>query len=252
MTEIKEILNETPLEDHIRELKNRIIKCVVVFVVLCCVSMFYANKVYDFLAAPLVQAITEHSTNRKLIFTGITEGFMTHMRLSLFLGLGLSFPYIIFQIYRFLSPGLYKNEKRVILPFVLGSICLFFIGISMAFFLVAPVACKFFISFEGLINYNHTEIPVVLEARISEYLSTITQLLISFGIVFQLPMIILMLSKLGIVTVGMLRKYRRHAIVLNFVVAAIITPPDVISQVSLAIPMVVLYELSIFLIKKFN
>lgn len=252
MVDNKEILNEAPLEEHIKELKNRIIKCVVVFVVLCCISMFYANNVYDFLAAPLVQAITQHSTNKKLIFTGITEGFMTHMRLSLFLGLGLSFPYIIFQIYRFLSPGLYKKEKKVILPFVLGSICLFFIGISIAFFLVAPIACKFFISFEGLINYNHSEIPIVLEARISEYLSTITQLLISFGIVFQLPIILLLLSKLGVISVEVLRKYRRHAIVLNFVVAAIITPPDVISQVSLAIPMVLLYELSIFFIKKFN
>jgi sec-independent protein translocase protein TatC len=252
MVDNKEILNEAPLEEHIKELKNRIIKCVVVFVVLCCISMFYANNVYDFLAAPLVQAITQHSTNKKLIFTGITEGFMTHMRLSLFLGLGLSFPYIIFQIYRFLSPGLYKKEKKVILPFVLGSICLFFIGISIAFFLVAPIACKFFISFEGLINYNHSEIPIVLEARISEYLSTITQLLISFGIVFQLPIILLLLSKLGVISVEVLRKYRRHAIVLNFVVAAIITPPDVISQVSLAVPMVLLYELSIFFIKKFN
>ncbi len=252
MTENKEILNEAPIEAHINELQNRIIRCVIVFIVLCCFSMFFANDVYDFLAAPLVQAITQHSTNKKLIFTGITEGFMTHMRLSLFLGLGLSFPYIIFQIYRFLSPGLYKKEKRVILPFVLGSICLFFIGISIAFFLVAPIACKFFISFEGLINYNHSEIPIVLEARISEYLSTITQLLISFGIVFQLPIILLMLSKLGVVSVEVLRKYRRHAIVLNFVVAAIITPPDVISQVSLAIPMVLLYELSIFFIKKFN
>jgi sec-independent protein translocase protein TatC len=252
MTENKEILNEAPIEVHINELQNRIIRCVIVFIVLCCFSMFFANDVYDFLAAPLVQAITQHSTNKKLIFTGITEGFMTHMRLSLFLGLGLSFPYIIFQIYRFLSPGLYKKEKRVILPFVLGSICLFFIGISIAFFLVAPIACKFFISFEGLINYNHSEIPIVLEARISEYLSTITQLLISFGIVFQLPIILLMLSKLGVVSVEVLRKYRRHAIVLNFVVAAIITPPDVISQVSLAIPMVLLYELSIFFIKKFN
>lgn len=254
MTENKEILNEAPIEDHINELKNRIIRCIIVFIVLCCFSMFFANDVYDFLADPLVKAMTQHNTGiqRKLIFTGITEGFMTHMRLSLFLGLGLSFPYIIFQIYRFLSPGLYKKEKKIILPFVLGSILLFFLGISMAFFFVAPVACKFFIGFEGLINYNHNKIPVVLEARISEYLSTIIQLLLSFGIVFQLPIIILMLARLGIVTVEMLRRYRRHAIVLNFVVAAIITPPDVISQISLAVPMVLLYELSIFFVKKFN
>jgi sec-independent protein translocase protein TatC len=120
----------------------------------------------------------------------------------------------------------------------------------MAYFFVAPVACKFFISFEGLINYHNKEIPVLLEARISEYLSTMIQLLLSFGIVFQLPIVILMLSKLGILSVDTLKKYRRHAIILNFILAAIITPPDVISQISLAIPMVLLYELSILLVKK--
>jgi sec-independent protein translocase protein TatC len=188
---------------------------------------------------------------RKLIFTGLTEGFMTHIRLSFFLGFALSFPYIIYQIYKFVAPGLYNNEKKLVLPFVIGSVFLCFLGMSMAYFLVVPVACKFFISFEGIINYGNKGVPIVLEARISEYLSTIIQLLISFGIVFQIPIVLMMLGKLGILSVKTLIKYRRHAIVLNFIFAAIITPPDVISQVMLAIPMVVLYELSIFLLKKF-
>ena len=250
---VKEILHESTLEEHIKELKNRIIKSIVVLIVFCCISMFYANEVYDFLADPLLKAITQHNNDiqRKLIFTGLTEGFMTYMKLSFFLGIGLSFPYIIFQFYMFLSPGLYSNEKRIILPFVLSSVFLFFSGICMAYFFVAPVACKFFISFEGLINYHNKEIPVVLEARISEYLSTMIQLLLSFGVVFQLPIVILMLSKLGILSVKILKRYRRHAIVLNFILAAIITPPDVISQIFLAIPMVLLYELSILLARKF-
>ncbi len=249
----EEILQESTLEEHIKELKNRIIKCVVALIAFCCIAMFYANDVYDFLADPLLKAITQHDDHniqRKLIFTGLTEGFMTYMKLSFFLGIGLSFPYIIFQFYMFLSPGLYSNEKKVILPFVLSSVFLFFLGICMAYFFVAPVACKFFIGFEGLINYHNKEIPVVLEARISEYLSTMIQLLLSFGIVFQLPIVILMLSKLGILSADTLKKYRRHAIILNFILAAIITPPDVISQISLAIPMVLLYELSILLVKK--
>lgn len=253
MEEDREILKEEPFEVHVAELKRRTMRSIFVFLVFCCLSMFFANDIYDFLAEPLVQAIIQQDANaqRKLIFTGLTEGFMTHMRLSLFLGLGLAFPYIIFQIYQFLSPGLYKKEKRVLLPLVIASICLFFLGICMAYFFVAPLACKFFISFEGLINYNNKEIPVVLEARISEYLSTIIQLLISFGVVFQLPMIVLALAKLGIVNVELLKKYRRQAIVSNFVLAAIIAPPDVVSQIALAIPMVLLYELSILLTKRF-
>jgi sec-independent protein translocase protein TatC len=249
---IEETLKKSTLDEHINELKSRVIKCVIVFIILCCVSMFYANNVYDFLADPLLKAITQHNSDiqRKLIFTGLTEGFMTHMKLSFFLGIGLSFPYIIFQFYMFLSPGLYSNEKRIILPFILSAIFLFFLGICMAYFFVAPVACNFFISFEGLINYHNKEVPVVLEARISEYLSTMIQLLLSFGIVFQLPIVILMLSKLGILSVRTLTQYRRHAIILNFILAAIITPPDVISQISLAIPMVLLYEISIILVKK--
>lgn len=247
MTEEK--LIEITLEEHIAELKSRVIRCLLVFIILSSFSLYFADIVYDFLADPLIKAMDDKQ-NRKLIFTGLTEGFMTHMRLSLFIGFALSFPYIIYQIYKFIAPGLYKQEKKLVVPFVFGAIFLCFLGMAMAYFLVAPVACKFFISFEGIINYSSKGIPIVLEARISEYLSTIIQLLVSFGIVFQMPIIIFMLGKLGILSVQQLVKYRRHAIVINFIFAAIITPPDVISQIMLAIPMVILYEISIFLLKK--
>ena len=249
MTE--ERLIEAPLEEHIGELKSRIIKCLVAFITLSSLSLYFADSAYNFLAEPLIKVMSNGGIERRLIFTGLTEGFMTHIRLSFFLGFALSFPYIIYQIYKFVAPGLYNHEKKLVLPFVTGSVFLCFLGMSMAYFLVVPVACKFFISFEGVINYGNKGVPIVLEARVSEYLSTIIQLLISFGIVFQIPIILMMLGKLGILSVKTLIKYRRHAIVLNFIFAAIITPPDVISQVMLAIPMVVLYELSIFLLKKF-
>ncbi len=248
MTE--ERLVEATLEEHISELKSRIIKCIVIFIVFCSLSLYFADSVYNFLSVPLIKVMHQDNIARKLIFTGLTEGFMTHMRLSLFMGFALSFPYIIYHLYQFIAPGLYRNEKKLILPFVVSAVILSFIGMAMAYFLVAPVACKFFISFEGIINYNNHNIPIVLEARVSEYLSTIIQLLVSFGIVFQMPILLIMLGKVGIVSVNTLIKYRRHAIVINFIFAAIITPPDVISQIMLAIPMIILYEVSIFLLKK--
>lgn len=248
MTEEK--LSETTLDEHIKELKSSIIKCVIVFITLCSFSLYFADIAYDFLAKPLIKVMQDDTVKRKLIFTGLTEGFMTHIRLSFFLGFSLSFPYIIYQLYHFISPALYKNEKRVIIPFMISSVILYFVGMFMAYFLVAPVACKFFISFESIISYNNKSIPIMLEARISEYLSTIIQLLISFGIVFQMPIVLMLLGKLGIISVNILIKYRRHAIVMNFIFAAIITPPDVISQIMLAIPMVILYEISIVFLRK--
>lgn len=246
-----EILKESTIEEHIGELKSRVIKCLIAFIIFSSFSLYFADSVYNFLAEPLINAMKDNS-DRKLIFTGLTEGFMTHIRLSLFLGFALSFPYIIYQIYQFVAPGLYKREKKFILPFVIASVALSFIGITIAYFLVAPIACKFFIGFEGTINYVGKDIPIVLEARISEYLSTIIQLLVSFAIVFQMPMAILIAGKIGIISCETLIKYRRHAIVINFIFAAIVTPPDVISQVMLAIPMVLLYEISVLLLKKLN
>jgi sec-independent protein translocase protein TatC len=248
MTE--ERLAEATLEEHIKDFKSCIIRCIIVFITLCSFSLYFADIAYDFLAEPLVRVMQNDNVERKLIFTGLTEGFMTHIRLSFFLGFALSFPYIIYQLYQFIGPALYKYEKKFVLPFMISSVILYFIGMFMAYFLVAPVACKFFISFESIINYDNKSIPIVLEARVSEYLSTIIQLLVSFGIVFQMPIVLMMFGKLGILSPDILIKYRRHAIVVNFIFAAVITPPDVISQIMLAIPMVVLYEISIFLLRK--
>ncbi len=245
-----EELEKLTFEEHISELKIRVIKCVVFFLMACGVAMFFSDEIYNFLARPLINIIVEQSqahTDRKLIFTGLTEGFMTHMRLGIYTALMLSFPCIAWQVYAFLAPGLYKKERKLILPMVLFSAILFFCGIVMAYYLVIPLACRFFISFEGVITVNNNNIPIVLEAKISEYLSTIMQLFLSFGIVLQLPVALAIMAKFGFVNAQSLRKYRRHAIVVNFVIAAILTPPDVISQILLAVPMMILYELSILL-----
>ena len=249
---VEEKLPVASFESHLEELKVRLIKSLIFFIIFIVISFTFSNSLYDFLAKPLLQALSSHSSNleRKLIFTGITEAFMTHMKLSVFMAFGFSFPYFIFQFYSFIAPGLYIKEKKLLVPFLIASVALFFLGILVAYYLVAPLACEFFLTFENQLSFKDNIFPVLLEARISEYLSTIIQLTISFGLVFQLPILLVLLSKLGLITLSQLIKYRRQAIVANFILAAIITPPDVISQICLAIPMVFLYELSIFLNKK--
>ena len=249
---VEEELQVASLESHLQELKVRLIKSLVVFIFFVILTFSFSQSLYDFLAKPLLKAMLNQNSSleRKLIFTGITEAFMTHMKLSLFMAFGLSFPYFIFQFYAFIAPGLYKKEKKLLVPFLIGSLTLFFIGLLVAYYLVAPIACQFFLTFENNLKFEESIFPVLLEARVSEYLSTIIQLTISFGLVFQLPIILLALVKLGWLTLNSLIQYRRQAIVVNFILAAIITPPDVFSQISLAIPMVCLYELSILLIKK--
>jgi sec-independent protein translocase protein TatC len=248
--------NDLPLltlEEHLKDLKSRVLKSLVVFCLAITLAFIFSDFLYDFLAHPLLEAISSQASNmeRKLIFTGITEAFMTHMKLSIFIGFIISFPYFAIQFYAFIAPGLYQKEKKVLFPFILASLTLFFLGIFIAYYCVAPLACKFFLTFENTLHFKNSSFPVLLEARVSEYLNSIIQLTVSFGLVFQLPIVLLTLAKLGLITLEKLISYRRQAIVLNFIIAAIITPPDVFSQISLALPMVILYELSIFLIKKF-
>jgi len=249
---VEEELPLLTLEEHLQDLKKRIIKSLLVFLLAILVSFAFSDNLYDFLARPLLQAMSNHTNTieRKLIFTGITEAFMTHMKLSLFVGFGISFPYFLSQFYGFIAPGLYKKEKKILLPFVVASFTLFILGLFIAYYFVAPLACQFFLTFENTLHFQNSLFPVLLEARVSEYLNSIIQLTLSFGLVFQLPIVLFSLSKLGWLKVESLIRYRRQAIIINFIIAAIITPPDVLSQISLALPMVVLYEFSIFLIKK--
>jgi sec-independent protein translocase protein TatC len=248
---VEEQLPVASLESHLQELKIRVIKSLIMFVLFVIVSFTFSHTIYDFLATPLLQALLNQPGHfeRKLIFTGLTEAFTTHMKLSLFIGFGLSFPYFLFQFYSFIAPGLYKNERKILLPFLIASCFLFIIGLLIAYYFVAPIACKFFLTFENTLQLQGNIFPVLLEARISEYLTNIMQLMLSFGLIFQLPIVLITLVKLELLTVTSLIKFRRQAIVVNFILAAIITPPDVFSQISLALPMVLLYELSILFIK---
>lgn len=237
------------IADHLLELKNRLLKVATIFIVLFALCYYFSEYIYDFLLQPLADSYKNKSYNnnelRKVIYTGLGEAFFTYIKLASFTSFMIIIPFISQQIYLFISPALYKREKLIAIPIFFMSPILFWAGGIFVFYYVMPKAWQFFLSFE---NSNAT-LPMILEARISEYLSLVIQLMIAFGLAFQLPVILLILNLLGMVSVAQLKQKRRIAIVVNFIIAGILTPPDVISQFALAIPLLLLYETSIIMCK---
>jgi sec-independent protein translocase protein TatC len=207
-----------------------------------------ADKIYDFLLQPYVKALgSDGVANKRLIFTALQETFVTYLKLSFFSALFFSFPIFLIQIWKFIAPGLYSNEKKAILPFMIATPVLFLLGAFLAYQFIMPLAIKFFLSFESLTS--QTSMPIQLEAKVSEYLSLIMIFMIAFGLSFELPVLLILLATVGFVDSKYLSERRRYIIVIIFIVAAIITPPDPISQIGLAIPLMLLYEISILIIK---
>jgi sec-independent protein translocase protein TatC len=207
----------------------------------------FAEHLYGFLVEPYAQAVKEDSTSRRLIFTALQETFLTYLKVSFFTAFFVTCPFILMQIWKFIAPGLYKHEKIAILPYLVLTPILFFLGGVLVYYLIMPLAIKFFLSFES--SGLSTNLPIQLEAKVNEYLSLVMKLIFAFGISFQLPIVLSLLARVGLIDSQFLKKRRKYVIVMIFAAAAILTPPDPITQIGLAIPLLILYELSIFSVK---
>ena len=234
-----------PLMDHLKELRQRVLWSVGAFILAFAVCYYFSQQIYAFLAQPLADILSRQSGGeRRMIFTALYEAFFTYLKVAFFGAVFFSFPIWATQLWLFVAPGLYRSEKRAIAPFLVASPFLFLLGAALAYYFIFPLAWQFFISFET--PPGSGGIPVQLEAKVGEYLSLVMHMILAFGIAFQLPVLLTLLVKVGILNVESLRKGRRYAIVGMFVVAAVITPPDIISQIGLAVPLILLYEISIF------
>jgi len=238
--EDKEALDATraPLMTHLVELRKRLIWAMASFGV-CFVACFaFSTQIFDFLIRPL------HVATNHLIYTALTEVFFTQVKIAMFGGACIAFPVIAWQLWMFIAPGLYRHEKRAFLPFLLWTPVMFILGAGFVYFVMLPFAIKFFGGYQ--VPATNGAMGIELQAKVSDYLDFVMTLMFAFGLTFQLPVLLSILGKVGIVTVKALKDMRRYAYVGLFAVAAVFTPPDAISMMSLAVPLVALYEISIF------
>ena len=244
---MSEEVKDTSFVSHLTELRSRLIRSLIFVSIIFIFGYIFAENIYNFLLEPYAQAVKNDGIQRRLIFTALHETFITYLKVAFFTAFFLGSPILLTQIWKFIAPGLYQNEKKALLPYLIATPILFILGGMLIYYLVMPLAIKFFLSFET--TATATTLPIQLEAKVNEYLSLIMRLIFAFGISFQLPILLNLLAKIGVVNSKYLKKTRRYVIVIIFTVAAILTPPDPITQIGLAIPLLLLYELSILTVK---
>jgi len=229
---------------HLVELRKRLINCLVFLFFIFIISYFFSEYIYGFLVEPYSSAVKNDGIERRLIFTALQETFLTYLKVSFFAAFFITSPFILIQIWKFIAPGLYENEKNALFPYLVITPILFMLGGFLVYYLIMPLAIKFFLSFEssGVI----TNLPIQLEAKVNEYLSLIMKLIFAFGLSFQLPVVLSLLARIGLIDSKFLKERRKYVVVIIFTAAAILTPPDPVTQIGLAIPLLILYELSIF------
>ena len=242
-----EKIKQSSFVEHLTELRSRLVKSIIYLFIFFIVCYFFAENIYNFLLSPYAEAVKDDQISRRMIFTALHETFITYLKVAFFAAMFVASPIILTQIWRFVAPGLYKNEKKALLPYLVATPTLFLLGGMLVYYLIMPLAIKFFLSFET--SAQLTNLPIQLEAKVNEYLSLVMRLIFAFGISFQLPVLLTLLARVGFIDSEYLKKRRKYVIVIIFALAAILTPPDPITQIGLGIPLLILYELSILSVK---
>ena len=238
---------DTGFVSHLTELRKRLINTLICLFSLFILCYLFSDYIYGFLVEPYANAVKDDGIERRLIFTALQETFLTYLKVSFFASFFFTSPFILIQIWKFIAPGLYENEKSAIMPYLVITPILFLLGGMLVYYLIMPLAIKFFISFESVGNV--TNLPIQLEAKVNEYLSLVMKLIFAFGLSSQLPVGGSLLARIGLIDSVFLKERRKYVVVIIFGAAALLTPPDPITQIGLAIPLLILYELSIFSVK---